>query len=76
MNTRDWIRLALEDAICWQQGLLDAHKHMPDDPEVPVIREQLAAYRKIYKRRYRPRADPFKGAKLVNVFDLSTDDRN
>lgn len=70
MTTKEWLRLALEDAICWQEGLQHSYAHMPDDPEVKVIEEQLAAYRKILKRRYPPRSDPFKGAKLVNIYDI------
>jgi len=69
-TTKDIIRLALEDAIAWQQGLLDAHRHMPDDPEVPIIKAQLAAYRKVYKRRYPPRPDPLRDAKLVTLKEL------
>ena len=74
-TAKEWVRYALEDAIRWQEGLLRAHDHMPDDPEVKVIKEQLAAYRAILKRRYPPRPDPFKGAKLVSVFDLGKDQR-
>lgn len=70
MDTKEVIRRALEDAIRWQEGLLHAYSHMLDDPEVAEVKKQLAAYRKLLKRRYPPRVDPLKDAKLVSICDL------
>lgn len=70
MSVKQVLRMALEDAVSWQSGLLDAHKHMMDDPYVAEIQATLKAYRKIYKRRYPPRRDPLAGAKLVDAMSL------
>ena len=70
LSAKEIVRLALEDAICWQQGLLHAYSHMADDPEVAVIKAQLAAYRKVLRARYTPRTDPFASAKMVSIYEL------
>jgi hypothetical protein len=70
MDTKETIRLALEDAINWQEGLLHSYAHIPDEPEVTEIKKRMAAYQKVLKRRYPPRVDPTKGAKLVSIYDL------
>lgn len=75
LTDRELIRLALSDAIGWQNGLMDAYSHMRDDPVYAEAKKVRDAYRALLKRRYnstRTAAEQSfdratKGAKLIGL---------
>ena len=66
MDTKELIRRALEDAICWEEELMRASAN-GDELGYGLAKELRDGYRKILKRRYPPRKDPTDGAVRVDA---------
>jgi hypothetical protein len=73
MNDRETIRIALYDAIEWQQSLADSYGDK-NDPDRIVALKDVARYRAVLKRRYRqeetPRESYFKNSTTVTLDEL------
>lgn len=68
MDTKELIRRALEDAIAYEQELMDATGAGRDVEGYRLAKELRDGYVKILRRRYPPRRDPTEGAKRVCAY--------